>query len=133
MSSSIGAGLGGQTGNNGRIWINLKPFAERDLTAQGVIARLRGKLQQVEGMNVFLQAAQDINVGGRLARTQYQYTLQSADLAELYDWSPRILAKMRDLPMLRDLADGPAGGGHDGDAHHRPGPRGPVRNPAAGD
>ncbi len=104
VSSSIGAGLGGQTGNNGRIWINLKPFDERDLTAQGVITRLRGKLQQVEGMNVFLQAAQDINVGGRLARTQYQYTLQDADLAELYDWSPRILAKMRTLPMLRDLA-----------------------------
>ena len=104
VSSSIGAGLGGQTGNNGRIWINLKTFAERDLTAQEVIARLRGKLQQVEGMNVFLQAAQDINVGGRLARTQYQYTLQSADLVELYDWSPRILAKMRGLPMLRDLA-----------------------------
>ena len=104
VSSSIGAGLGGQTGNNGRMWINLKPFEDRDLTAQGVIARLRGKLQVVEGMNVFLQAAQDINVGGRLARTQYQYTLQSADLAELYDWSPKILAKMRGLPMLRDLA-----------------------------
>jgi len=104
VSSSIGAGLGGQTGNNGRMWINLKPFEDRDLTAQGVIARLRGKLQAVEGMNVFLQAAQDINVGGRLARTQYQYTLQSADLTELYDWSPKILAKMRSLPMLRDLA-----------------------------
>ena len=104
VSSSIGAGLGGQTANNGRIWINLKPFDERDVTAQAVIARLRGKLQQVEGMNVFLQAAQDINVGGRLARTQYQYTLQDADLAELYDWSPRILNKMRGLPMLRDLA-----------------------------
>jgi hydrophobe/amphiphile efflux-1 (HAE1) family protein len=104
VSSSIGAGLGGQTGNNGRMWINLKPFDERDVTAQAVIARLRGKLQQVEGMNVFMQAAQDINVGGRLARTQYQYTLQDADLAELYDWSPRILNKMRGLPMLRDLA-----------------------------
>ena len=104
VSSSIGAGLGGQTGNNGRIWINLKPFNQRDLNAQGIITRLRGKLQQVEGMNVFLQAAQDINVGGRLARTQYQYTLMDADLTELYDWSPRILDKMRSLPMLRDLA-----------------------------
>ncbi len=104
VSSSIGAGLGGQTGNNGRMWINLKPFEDRDVTAQGVITRLRGKLQAVEGMNVFLQAAQDINVGGRLARTQYQYTLQSADLTELYEWSPKILAKMRSLSMLRDLA-----------------------------
>ena len=104
VSSSIGAGLGGQTGNNGRVWINLKPFEERTDSAPAVIARLRGKLAQVEGMNVFLQAAQDINVGGRLARTQYQYTLQDADLAELFDWSPRIMAKMRTLPMLRDLA-----------------------------
>jgi len=104
VSSSIGAGLGGQTGNNGRIWITLKPFDERTDTASAVIARLRGKLSRVEGMNVFMQAAQDINVGGRLARTQYQYTLQSADLAELFEWSPKILAKMRGLPMLRDLA-----------------------------
>ena len=104
VSSSIGAGLGGQTGNNGRLWITLKPFDERTDTAPAVIARLRSKLSQVEGMNVFMQAAQDINVGGRLARTQYQYTLQSADLAELFEWSPKILAKMRTLPMLRDLA-----------------------------
>ena len=104
VSSSIGAGLGGQTGNNGRLWITLKPFDERTDTAPAVIARLRGKLSRVEGMNVFMQAAQDINVGGRLARTQYQYTLQSADLAELFEWSPKILAKMRGLPMLRDLA-----------------------------
>ncbi len=104
VSSSIGAGLGGQTGNNGRIWANLKPFEERDVTAQQVIARLRPQLAQIEGMNVYFQAAQDINIGGRLAKTQYQYTLQDADLAELYDWSPRVLAKLRGLPMLRDLA-----------------------------
>jgi len=104
VSSSIGAGLGGQTGNNGRVWITLKPFDQRSDTAPDIIARLRPKLAQVEGMNVFLQAAQDINIGGRLARTQYQYTLQDADLGELYEWSPKILAKMRSLPMLRDLA-----------------------------
>ncbi len=56
------------------------------------------------GRTLFLQAAQDINVGGRLSRTQYQYTLQDADLAELYDWSPKVLAKLRTLPMLRDVA-----------------------------
>jgi len=104
VSSSIGAGLGGQTGNNGRIWTNLKPFADRDVTAQQIIARLRPKLAQIEGMNVYFQAAQDINIGGRLAKTQYQYTLQDADLSELYDWSPKILEKLRSLPMLRDLA-----------------------------
>ncbi len=104
VSSSIGAGLGGQTGNNGRIWMSLKPFEKRDVTAQQVIARLRPQLASIEGMNVYFQAAQDINIGGRLAKTQYQYTLQDADLSELYDWSPKILEKLRSLPMLRDLA-----------------------------
>ena len=116
VSSSIGAGLGGQTGNNGRVWINLKPFDQRDVTAQAIIARLRAKLQSVEGMEVRLQAAQDINVGGRLSAAQYQYTLQDADLTELFAWSPRILNKMRDLPMLRDLTTDQQVCGHDGDA-----------------
>ena len=104
VSSSIGAGLGGQTGNNGRIWINLRAFEDRDVTAQQVIARLRPQIAKIEGVNVYFQAAQDINIGGRLAKTQYQYTLQDADLNELYDWSPKILAKLRSLPMLRDIA-----------------------------
>ena len=104
VSSSIGAGLGGQTGNNGRLWITLKPFEERDVTIQQVIARLRPQVAKLEGMNVYFQPAQDINVGGRLARTQYQYTIQDADLTELYDWAPKILAKLRSLPMLRDVA-----------------------------
>ena len=104
VSSSIGAGLGGQTGNNGRIWINLKPFDQRDVTVQEVITRLRPQLAKIEGMNVFFQAAQDINIGGRLAKTQYQYTIQDADLTELFDWAPKILAKLRELPMLRDVA-----------------------------
>ena len=104
ISSSIGAGLGGQTGNNGRLWITLKPFDQRDVTVQQVIARLRPQVAQIEGMNVFFQPAQDINVGGRLARTQYQYTLQGADLGELYEWAPKVLATLRGLPMLRDVA-----------------------------
>ena len=104
LSSSIGAGLGGQTGNNGRIWVTLKPFDQRTDTAQQVIARLRTKTPVVEGMTVNFQAAQDINVGGRLAQSQYQYTLQDADLAELFAWAPKILDQMRKLPMLRDLA-----------------------------
>jgi hydrophobe/amphiphile efflux-1 (HAE1) family protein len=104
ISSSIGAGLGGQTGNNGRLWITLKPFDQRDVSAQQIIARLRPQVAKIEGMNVYFQPAQDINVGGRLARTQYQYTLQDADLAELYQWAPRILAKLRQIPMLRDVA-----------------------------
>src|SRR5205085_1415802 len=53
---------------------------------------------------LYLQAAQDINVGGRLSRTQYQYTLQDADLAELYQWAPKVLDALKSLPMLRDVA-----------------------------
>ncbi len=103
-SSSIGAGLGGQTGNNGRIYINLKPWDERHSDATQIIARLREKSRAVEGAQLFMQAAQDINIGGRLSRTQYQYTLQDADLGELYQWAPKVLDKLRSLPTLRDLA-----------------------------
>ena len=104
VSGAIGAGLGGQTGNNGRMYITLKPFSERTDTAQQVIARLRPKLNAVEGARAFLQAAQDINVGGRLARTQFQYTLQDAKADELYEWAPKILGELRKIPMLRDVA-----------------------------
>ena len=104
VSSTVGAGIGGQTGNNGRMWITLKPFDERTSNAQEVIARLRPRMAELEGLRVFFQAAQDINVGGRLSRTQYQYTLQSANFDELYDWAPRVLARLREVPMLRDLA-----------------------------
>ncbi len=103
-SSSIGAGLGGQTGNNGRLYIALKPFDQRTATAQQIIARLREKTRVVEGAQAFMQPAQDINVGGRLSRTQYQFTLQDADLTELYQWAPKVLAKLGGLATLRDLA-----------------------------
>jgi hydrophobe/amphiphile efflux-1 (HAE1) family protein len=103
-SASIGAGSGGQTGNNGRFFISLKPFEQRDVNAQQVIARLRPKLATVEGAQLFLQAAQDIRVGGRISKTQYQFTLQDADVAELYDYAPRVLAKLLTVPELRDLA-----------------------------
>ncbi len=104
ISSSIGAGLGGQTGNNGKLWITLKPFGERDVSVQQVIARLRPQVAKIEGVNVYFQPGQDINVGGRLAKTQFQYTIQDADLNELYNWAPKILQSMRNLPMLRDVA-----------------------------
>jgi hydrophobe/amphiphile efflux-1 (HAE1) family protein len=103
-SSSIGAGLGGQTGNNGRFYIALKPFEQRTANAEQIIARLRPKLAHVLGANLFLQASQDISVGGRLSKTQYQYTLQDANLGELYEWAPKVMQKMQSLPMLRDVA-----------------------------
>jgi len=90
--------------NNGFIVIGLKPRDERTSTADQIISRLRPKLAQVQGATLFLQASQDLNVGGRLARTQYQYTLQDSSIEELNDWAPKLLAKLKQLPMLRDVA-----------------------------
>jgi multidrug efflux pump subunit AcrB len=104
FTSYIGSGSGGQTGNNGRFYINLKPWGERKLTAGQVIEELRPKLAKLEGVRVFLQVRQDIQVGGRTTRTQFEYTLQDSDLEELQHWAPRVLAKLRTLPLLRDVA-----------------------------
>jgi hypothetical protein len=104
-AATIGAGVGGQTTNNGRIFIALKPWDQRvGGTAQNFITRIRPKLQKVMGGALFLSAAQDIRVGGRITKTEFQYTLQDADLTELYQWSPKILEKLKGLPMLRDVA-----------------------------
>jgi hydrophobe/amphiphile efflux-1 (HAE1) family protein len=104
-ASQVGAGTAGQQGNDGRMYINLKPWAERpnDGVMQ-VIARLAQKAQAVPGVQIFMQPAQDINVGGRLARTMYQYTLQDADPNELNAWAPKMLGAMKKLPILRDVA-----------------------------
>ena len=98
-------GGSGGTANTGRLFIALKPRDEgRTATADEVIARLRPKLAQLEGVRLFMQAPQDINVGGRLSRTQYQYTLTDTDLDELNTWAPRLLERLRKLPELVDLA-----------------------------
>jgi hydrophobe/amphiphile efflux-1 (HAE1) family protein len=110
VSSALGAS-GGQTENNGRMYIQLKPFAERHASAQQIIARLRPKLAQLEGVKVFLQARQDVQVGGRLTKTLYQYTLQDADGAELYHLAPKILGRLQTLPELRDVATDQQAGG----------------------
>jgi multidrug efflux pump subunit AcrB len=98
-------GLGGSRPvNNGWVSITLKPRNEREATADEIIQRLRPKLAQVKGAELFLQASQDLSVGGRPTRTQYQYTLQDSDLSELNEWAPKVLEKMKVLPMLRDVA-----------------------------
>src|SRR3974390_3140692 len=71
--------------------------------AAEIIARLRPQLAKVQGATLLMQAGQDINVGGRLARTQFQYTLTDADLSELSSWAPRILERLRALPQLTDV------------------------------
>jgi len=95
---------GSQPLNNGFVFLGLKPRDERDATADQVVTRLRRKIAAVPGGTVFLQAAQDLNVGGRTSRTQYQYTLQDANIDELNQWAPRLLAELKKLPQLTDVA-----------------------------
>src|SRR5437660_11432145 len=97
-------GGSGRAGNNGNLFITLKPRDQRKATAQQIIARLRPQLEEVEGARLYMQAAQDVRLGGRPTRTQFEFTLQDADLAELNEWAPKILAKMQTLPQLRDVA-----------------------------
>ena len=94
---------GGGTANTGRMFIMLKPLGERKASADQVIARLRGKLAHVPGATLYLQSAQDLQIGGRMGNAQYQYTLQSESLADLNLWAPKVLAKLRQLPQLKDV------------------------------
>ena len=94
---------GGGTANTGRMFIMLKPLGERKVGASQVISRLRGKLAHVPGATLYLQAAQDLQIGGRMGNAQYQYTLQSESLDDLNQWAPRVLAKLRQLRQLKDV------------------------------
>ena len=102
FASLVGAGNAGQTANNGRIFINLKPWGTRDPIMK-VIARLSEKVKAVEGFRLYMQPGQDITVGGRLSRTLYQYTLQDADPLELNTWAPKLLDKLHGIAILRDV------------------------------
>ena len=97
-------GGGGTALNSGRMYVTLKPHDERKANAEQIIARLRPKLEKVEGARLYMQASQDVRLGGRATRTQFEFTLQDANLAELNEWAPKILAKMQTLPELRDVA-----------------------------
>ena len=104
MAMGLGVGVGNSAQNNGRMFITLKPLEERDANVFAVIARLRPQLDKIPGLRVYLQAAQDVTLGGRFSRTQFQYTLQDANLDELNAWAPKIMDKLRSLPELRDVA-----------------------------
>ncbi|HEY7307044.1 MAG TPA: multidrug efflux RND transporter permease subunit [Bryobacteraceae bacterium] len=93
---------GGGTLNSANMWISLKPRSERNLTADQVINRLRGKLAHIPGATLFLQAAQDLRVGGRSSSSQYQYTLQSESLQDLNEWAPKLLDKLKTIPLVLD-------------------------------
>ena len=91
------------TVNTGRMLIDLKPFDQRTATATEVVARLRRSTAKVPGIAFFGQARQDVQIGARVSKTQYQYTLQDADVAELFKWAPIMLAKLSALPELADV------------------------------
>jgi multidrug efflux pump len=103
IESVAGFTGGGQT-NSGFIFATLKPLSERDVTADQVIARLRPKLGQVPGAVLFLQAVQDIRVGGRQGNAQYQFTLQADSLPDLYTWGPRLTQALQaDTSVITDV------------------------------
>ncbi|MFZ5779642.1 MAG: efflux RND transporter permease subunit [Pseudomonadota bacterium] len=103
IGSAIGAGGGTTTVNTGRMFIALKPRDQRDVSADQVIRRLQARLAKVEGIRLYMQAAQDITVGARLAKTQYQFTLSDADPGELDRWAAIYLERMTALPGITDL------------------------------
>ncbi len=102
--ASFMGGMGASTVNNGRMFITLKPKPERKVSAEQIIARLRRKLGEVSGISLVLQASQDIRIGGRMTRAQYQYALQSGDLAELNRWSTLLVDKLSHSPELKDVS-----------------------------
>ena len=95
---------GGTTTNTGRMFISLKPLEERKVGADEVIGRLRPQLSRVQGATLFLQATQDLRIGGRAGNGQYQYTVQSDNLDDLQQWGPILLQRMRTLPSLTDVS-----------------------------
>ena len=101
---NVTAFTGGSRRNSGSMFIALKPLSVRKISADKVIGRLRGKLAHVAGASLFLQAAQDIRVGARQSDSQYEYTLQSDDLALLRQWEPKIRLAFSNLPELEDVS-----------------------------
>jgi multidrug efflux pump len=104
ISSFIGADGINTTMNSGRISINLRPLNQRNMSASDVIRRLQSKLQQVSGIQLYMQPVQDITVDDRVSRTQYQYTLEDPDTGELNEWTEKFVAELKKLPDLEDVA-----------------------------
>ena len=103
VASSVGTSNFNPSANQGRLFIGLKPLQERKLSSARVAERLRRELSQVVGIRVFLVPAQDLRVGARQSKAQYQFTLWTPDLAELEEWTPKVLARVRKIPGLVDV------------------------------
>jgi len=104
LSSFIGVDGTNVTPNSGRIQINLKPRDQRSDDASAIIRRLQPELQNAEGITLYMQPVQDLTVEDRVSRTQFQYSIEDADINELAQWTPKLVAKLRTLPELRDVA-----------------------------
>ena len=111
VASYIGPGGPTATLNQGRIFIVLKQKPERKASAAAIIDRLRPALAHIQGITLYMQAAQDITIGARLSKTQYQYTLTDADSNELTSWSNTFLDRLRALPLITDVASDQANAG----------------------
>jgi hydrophobe/amphiphile efflux-1 (HAE1) family protein len=111
VGASIGAGGGTTTLNQGRVFIALKPRDQRKADADQIISRLQAKLAAVPGITLYMQAAQDITVGARLSKTQYQYTLSDADSNELNHWSAYFLNKLKGIPGITGVTTDQENGG----------------------
>jgi multidrug efflux pump len=104
VSSFIGADGTNTTINSGRMSINLKPLSQRSLSASDVIRRLQKKLQDVQGIELYMQPVQNITVDDRVSRTQYQYTLEDPDQNTLNEWTAKFVDKLKQLPQIEDVA-----------------------------
>jgi multidrug efflux pump len=100
---SVSAFTGGGQTNSGFVFVVLKPLAERGVSMQQVMGRLRPKFDGVAGARLFLQGAQDIRVGGRANNAQYQYTLQGDDANDIYEWAPKLETALQKVPLLTDV------------------------------
>jgi multidrug efflux pump len=103
VASFIGSDGTNATTNSGRLSITLKPIASRRSNAESVIARLRPKLAQIDGLTTYLQSVQDLQIDSRISRTQFQYTLEDADPGELAQWAPRLVDELQKEPTLKDV------------------------------
>ena len=103
VGSFIGGGFGSSTVNNGRLFIALKPRKQRQAKAEQIIERLRRQTARVQGIRIFVQAMQDIRTGSRGSKAQFQYSLQTAALEDLNQWTPKLVSKLRELPQLKDV------------------------------
>ena len=104
VASFVGGGRGSGSQNQGSLFISLKPLAERKVSADAIVNRLRPKLAKLEGVDVFLQAAQDIRVGGRSSKAQFQYTLSDESLDELRLWVPKLIDRLKQEPGITDVS-----------------------------